>query len=134
MLKEILKTTIFYKAYTSKTGKFYLHLGKITEATSNTHERIEPVNQIDIYLKSDLSKKIEIRFDFDFNKFLISENEEKLYLINNNHIWIYSLLEQKTIDQITLNEKERIAQIFDEQQLFLSYEYDKTNSITCWKF
>ena len=133
-LKEILRTEIFYEAHKSKSDKFYLHLGKIVAATSNTHERIEPVNQIDIYLKSDLTKKIEIGLDFDFVKFLVSENEEKLYFINDNQIWIYSLLERKIIDKITLNEKERVAQIFDEQRLIISYECGESNIINCWEF
>jgi len=132
-LKEILQAAIFCEAYKSKSDKLYLHPGKIVEATSATRERIEPVNQIDIYLKSDLTKKIAIKFDFDFDKFIVSESEEKLYLIKDNQIGIYSFLEQKTIDKITLNEKERVAQIFDKQQLFVSYEYDKANIITCWR-
>lgn len=133
-LKEILRTALFYKAYKSKSDTFYFHLGKIAEATSNTHERIEPINQIDIYLKSELSKPIEIKFDFDFKKFIVSENEEKIYFINNNQILMYSLLEKQIIDKIVLNEKERIAQVFDEQQLFLSYQYDKPNILSCWEF
>ena len=131
-LKEILQTDIFRKAYKSKSDKFYLHLGRIVPATSNTHERIEPINQIDVYSKSDLTKKVEIKLDFDFDKFLVSENEEKLYFINDNRICIYSLLEQKTIGEITLTE--RIAQVFDEQQLIVSYDFDKPNRITCWSF
>ena len=132
-LKEFLQTDIFYRAHKSKSGKIYLHLGKIVEATSNTHERIEPVSQINIYLETDPTKKQEISLDFDFKKFVVSENEEKIYFVNNNQIWIYSLIEQKTINKISLNEKERVAQIFDEQQLFITYKCDKPNIITCWR-
>lgn len=132
-LKEILQPGIFHKAYKSKSDRFYFHLGEIVEATSNTHERIDPINQIDIYLKSDFKNKIEIKSDMDFDTFIVSENDEKLYLINNNQIWVYSLLEQKTLAKIVLNEKERITQIFDEQQLFISYQYDRSNILTCWE-
>lgn len=132
-LKEILQTRIFKEAYKSKSDKFYFHLGKVIEATYNTHERIEPISQINICSKSDLTKMIELKFDFNFNTFVVSENEEKLYLVNNNQIWIYSLIENKTINKITLNEKARVAQVFDQQQIFISYEYDKSNIITGWK-
>ncbi|SOD18919.1 hypothetical protein [Pedobacter xixiisoli] len=133
-LKEILQTAIFYKAHKSKSDKFYLHLGKLIEATSNTHEKIEPLNQIDIYSKSDLTNKSELKFDFHFDQFIVSENEETLYLIHNNKYWVYSLLKQKIEEEIILDEKVRIAQLFDEQKAFISYEYDKPDKITYWKF
>ncbi|RYJ36744.1 hypothetical protein NU08_4263 [Flavobacterium anhuiense] len=130
--KEILKTDLFYNAYKSKSNTFYLHLGKLTEATPTTHERISPINKINIY--SDFKLQTEIELDFKFENFIVSENEEKIYFINNNQIWIYLLPKKQIIDQITLNEKVRIAQVFDEQQVFLSYEYDKPNILTCWRF
>ncbi|WP_338840827.1 hypothetical protein [Flavobacterium ginsenosidimutans] len=132
--KEVLKTPIFCKAFKSESDQLYLHLGKIIEATANTHERIIPINQIEIYSQTDFSKKMTIEFDFSFDRFIVSQNEEKLYLVKDNQIWIYSLSTKKIINQIILNEKIRVAQIFDEQQLFLSYEYDKPNVLNCWKF
>lgn len=133
-LNEILKTEIFYKVHKSNADKFYLHLGKIIEATSNTHEKIEPINQIDIYDKADLTKKVEVKLDFQFDKFIVSDNDETLYLIQNNKIWIYSLLKKQVVEEIALNEKDRVAQLFDEQKLFITYKYDEQNKITCWKF
>jgi hypothetical protein len=133
-LTEILKTEIFYNTFKSKTDKFYLHLGKRIEATSNTHEKIEPISQIDIYKKDDLTKKLEIRFDFQFDKFIVSENEETLYLIRANKVWIYSLKKQQIEEEILLNEKDRIVQLFDEHKLFITYKFDEQNKITCWKF
>lgn len=133
-LKEVLRTEIFYKANTTTSGNFYLHLGKVIEATSDTHERIVPISKMHIYLKSDLTNKMEIEFDFSFHTFIVSENEENVYLINNNQMWIYSLLEKQIIYKIELNEKARIAQVFEKQQLFLSYDYVKPNRVTCWKF
>jgi len=133
-LNEILKTEIFYKAHKSNANKFYLHLGKVIKATSNTHEKIEPINQIDIYDKADLTKKVEIRLDFQFDKFIVSDNDETLYLIQNNRIWIYSILNKQVVEEIALNEKDRVAQLFDEQKLFITYKYDEQNKITCWKF
>lgn len=130
--KEILKTDLFYNAYKSKSSKFYLQLGKLIEATPSAHERIGALNQINVY--SNFSLITEMKFDFNFEKFIVSENEEKLYLINKNQIWVYSLLKKLIIEKIELNEKVRIAQVFDEQQLFISYEYDRPNIITCWKF
>lgn len=133
-LKEIVKTEIFYKANKSKTDKFYLHLGKVIEATSDTHEHIAPINQIDIYDITDLTKKVEIKLNFQFERFIVSDNEEILYLFNHNKFWVYSLLKQQVIQEITMEENDRIAQLFDEQKLFLTYKYDEQNKITCWKF
>lgn len=133
-LRKILQTEVFYKSYISKSNKLYFHLGTIIEATSDTSERIDPINKIVIHLKNDLTKKTEIKFEFSFQKFIVSENEEKLYLIHDNQMYIYSMSENKVIDDIALTEKARIAQVFDKQQVLLSYAYDKPNTITCWKF
>lgn len=130
--KEILKTDIYFNAYKSKSNKFYLHLGKLIDATPTTHQRINSINKINIYSNLELIDQIE--FDFNFEKFIISGTEETIYLTNNNRIWIYSILRKEVIKKIELNEKARIAQIFDEQQVFISYEYDQTNIISCWKF
>ena len=35
-----------------------------------------PLNQVDIYDKADLTKKVEIRLDFGFDKFIVSDNDE----------------------------------------------------------
>jgi hypothetical protein len=131
---EILKTETFYKSFKSNSNKFYLHLGKIIAATSNTHEKIEPTNQIEIYDSSNLPNKEVLKFDFHFDKFIVSENEELIYLIHLNKICIYSLIKQEIVTEIILDEKERIIQLFDDKKLFLSYEFDKTNNLTCWKY
>lgn len=133
-LKEVLHTGIFHSAYKSKTDKFYLQLGKVVEATSNTPERIGPINQINICSTLNLTNNREIKFEFHFDQFVVSENEEMLYLIHNNKIWVYSLIKNEIEKEIILNEKVKIAQLFDEQEVFISYEYLKPNIITCWKF
>ena len=132
-LNHILQTDIFYQAYNGTSDKFYFHVGKIVKSTSSTHEKIEPTHQINIYLKSDLTKKSELKFDFSFEKFIVSKDEEKIYCVNNNQILIYSLPKKQITSKIILDEKVRIAEIFDEQQLFLTYEYDHSNILTCWK-
>ncbi len=133
-LHEILKTDVFYKTYKSRTGNFYLHLGKIVKATPNTHERIEPLNSIAIYSKSDWIKKSEISIDVNFDTCIVSDNEEKIYLIKDNGIVIYSLVDKQIIQRILLNDNVRVAQVFDVHNLFISYEYDTPNLLTCWEF
>jgi hypothetical protein len=130
--KEILKTDLFYNVFKSKSENFYLHLGKLIEATPTTQERIIPTNKINVY--SNLHLATEIEFDFNFEKMIISETEEKIYLTDKNRIWVYSVLKKQIIQHIELNEKVRIAQVFDKQQVFIIYEYDKPNIITCCKF
>ncbi|GAA6768186.1 hypothetical protein AAFH68_41390 [Flavobacterium sp. CGRL1] len=130
--KEILKTDLFFNSYKSKSEKIYLHLQRPAQTIQNTQETIAQINQINIY--SNFQLAVEIKFDFNFENFVISETEEYIYITNKNQIWIYSLSKKQIIEQIKLNEKARIAQIFDEQQVFISYEYDKPNIITCWKF
>ncbi|WP_121965551.1 hypothetical protein [Myroides sp. N17-2] len=133
-LKEVLRTEVFCNAYKSKSDKFYLQLGKVIEATSDTHERIEPINQIKICSISNPQNNREIKFEFQFDQFVVSKNEEVLYLIHNNDIWFYSLIKNEIVNKISLNKKARIVQIFEEQEMFISYEYDKPNILSCWKF
>ncbi|EHQ42913.1 YncE family protein [Myroides odoratus] len=132
-VSEVIQTDIFYQVQQGLSGNFYLHMGKVIPATSNTHESIAPINQLDIY-NQDFTEKVALRFDFYFETFVISKKEEIVYLIYNNTIWLYSLVKRQVVDTIVLNEKVRIAQLFDEHRVFISYEYDQASMITCWKF
>lgn len=76
----------------------------------------------------------ELVFDFVFEEFVVSENEDSIYLISNNQLWIYSLPQMQLLGQHALQEEARIAQLFDKQQLFLSYDYDDNKKLTCWSF
>jgi WD40 repeat protein len=133
-LKEILKTEIFCMAHKGKSGKIYLQRGKLIEATSTTHERVEPQRMIDIYDATYATKRIQIKFNFHFDTFVVSENEETVYLVLCNTMWIYALEKQKVVDEITLGIKQRIVQLFDERHLILSCEPNKSNILHGWKF
>ncbi len=137
-LENIFRTTLYYSARKGKSDTFYFHLGRIVEATSNTHEYIAPTNKIITISENQPNLSNEILFDTEFEKFWISENEELMYLGNvnmkKNQILIHSLKENKIIDTLNLNMGERIIELFDEKGVVLSCNIENPKKITCWKY
>jgi len=132
-LTEALKLDIYCSAYKGNSGKFYFHCGKIVDATSNTHEEIVGINKVLIVSPLDKTLRVEISFEFDFSRILISENEDVMYLLNKNRIWVYSFKEKQIIDHLKLNEEAIIAQLFDKKNILLSYDWDNKKMLTCWR-
>ena len=138
-LEEIIRTDIYYSAWKGNSGTFYFHLGKIVEATSNTHEHIVPTNKIITISANQLNLTNEIILDADFRKIWISENEELMYLNNvdfekRNLISIYLLKEKRIIDTLNINKGEQIIELFDDKGVALSYNIENPKKITCWKY
>lgn len=138
-LEEIIRTDIYYSTWKGNSGTFYFHLGKIVEATSNTHEHIVPTNKIITISANQPNLTNEIILDAEYRKFWISENEELMYLNNvnfmkRNQISIYSLKEKRIIDTLNINKGEQIIELFDDKGVALSYNIENPKKITCWKY
>lgn len=114
-------------------------MGKIVEATSNTHEHIVPTNKIITISANQPNLTNEIILDAEYRKFWISENKELMYLNNvnfmkRNQISIYSLKEKRIIDTLNINKGEQIIEFFDDKGVALSYNIENPKKITCWKY
>lgn len=137
-LEEIFRISVYYSARKGNSGTFYFHLGRIVEATLNTHEHIAPTNKIITISENQPNLTNEILFDAEFRKFWISENEELIYLGNvnmkRNQILIYSLKEKRIIDTLIVNKGKQIVELFDEKGVALSYNIENPKKITCWKY
>lgn len=133
LAKTIKTVEPFPNCVIDKSNNLYIHCGKLIEKTYDTNEYFQPLSRIVLYKSLSEENREEIDTNVTFEKMQLSENEGNLYLYKDNSLYLYSLEERKIINNHTFSEKTKVLSIFDSEKLVFTYEYPKSNVLTCWE-
>jgi outer membrane protein assembly factor BamB len=131
-LEKILTIEPYYECSINKSETMFIHCGKIT-GENTIDEHIEPLSKIKIYKSPVENEFNEIIIEKEFRRVIVSEDETLLYLINKNNVYIYSLEDEKIIDEYIFETDMMVGNIFDNEKLIFTFGFNK-KILKCWKY
>jgi hypothetical protein len=133
-IDKLLATEPYYECILDKSGMLFVHCGEVIEKTYNTYRHIAPSSKMRIYKSVMENNYIEADMKAEFMDFIFSELENALYLIGKNIVYIYSLENEKIIDEYRFDEEIIISNIFIKEKMIFTYKFHEANILTSWKY
>lgn len=119
---------VFHSVIQGQSGEILLHMGELNEA----EHRIMPLPVIHYYPSLIEENPYIFSFNFHFNKIVC--HNYTLYLINNNILYRFSLINRELIDKYEFERTVKILSVFPESNHILTYEYSRPDTLSCWLF